>query len=160
MAGLRATRPALFTRMSTPPDRSATRANASFHGRLAGDVDAKPVSFLDVEHRHVRSGLLEHACGRRANALRATRDDGNFSVEVEEIHQRSLLATSSTTDVRLERAWIAASVNHRHERAGDAGRGRAPASPAGPSPVHVLFGPRTGRGSPAAGPAAVSGNSS
>src|SRR6187549_4037652 len=31
--------------------------------------------------------------------------------------------------------------------------GAAPATPAGPSPVHVLFGPRTGRGSPATGPA-------
>jgi bifunctional non-homologous end joining protein LigD len=31
--------------------------------------------------------------------------------------------------------------------------GAAPATPAGPSPVHVNFGPRTGRGSPATGPA-------
>ena len=72
-------------------------------GRLAGDVDGEAVICLpraksrglDVEHRHVCSGALEHACGGGADAFRATGDDRSFSVEVQEIqHCRVLIGSS------------------------------------------------------------------
>ena len=56
------------------------------HGGFVGDVDRKAVIRSHVEDRHACPRTLEHACGRRPDALRAACDDSGFSVETQHIH--------------------------------------------------------------------------
>ena len=91
IAGVRATRPALFTTMSMPPNRLGDAREGLFHGRLDGDVDSETpeghiVDGGDVEHHDARARTLEHACRSRADAFRPSGDDRGLSFECEEIH--------------------------------------------------------------------------
>ncbi len=82
-------------------------------------------------------------------------EDGDCT-DPEDGNEADSLAQTSLSALELWHLGLRLGMHHTSERVTPGGA--APASPAGPSPVHVLFGPRTGRGSPAAGPAAVCGN--
>ena len=65
------------------PEARLRAALREVERRLA---EAQIADWIEVEHRHMSTRALEHACSGGADAFRTARDDRSFSVEVEKIH--------------------------------------------------------------------------